>query len=184
MNRNFFNWKFSETSKARHRLAKHCQGNGLDIGYGGDPIVPWAITVDKFVHDSITYYNPLHLHSDCKNLPFKDYSLDFIYSSHLLEDFCWEEIFIILEEWLRVIKLMGRIILYQPDQYLYQKHCISKGIVPNANHKEKDFSLRQFENKILPRLNVDVIYKFNEQDEVKTEFISENYCWGIVLVKR
>lgn len=183
MNKNIFNWKFSETSKARNRLAPHCKGNGLDVGYGGDPIVPWAITVDNVVCDDNTYYNPLHLLSDCKNLPFKDNSLDFIYSSHLLEDFYWHEILLILKEWIRIIKPRGRIILYQPDQFLYEKHCTKNNMGPNINHKEKDFSLSQFESNILPKLNVSTVYKFNEKDEVKEEFINENYCWGIVLKK-
>ena len=39
------NWQ-SETSKCRPRLAKFCVGYGIDIGPGGDPIVPAAIRVD------------------------------------------------------------------------------------------------------------------------------------------
>jgi hypothetical protein len=36
----------SETSKCRGRLKKFCVGYGVDIGYGGDPIPPSAITID------------------------------------------------------------------------------------------------------------------------------------------
>jgi len=36
----------SETSKCRDRLSKFCTGCGLDIGFGGDPIVEHAIRID------------------------------------------------------------------------------------------------------------------------------------------
>src|SRR5437867_3001774 len=36
----------SETAKHRHLTIRYCQGCGLDLGSGGDPIVPWAISVD------------------------------------------------------------------------------------------------------------------------------------------
>ena len=36
----------SETSRCRERLKKFCVGYGIDVGYGGDPILPSAITVD------------------------------------------------------------------------------------------------------------------------------------------
>jgi len=38
-------WR-SETSKCRSRLARYCVGAGIDIGAGGDPIVPTAVIVD------------------------------------------------------------------------------------------------------------------------------------------
>ena len=36
----------SQTSKCRPRLARYCQGYGLDIGPGGDPITNHAIRID------------------------------------------------------------------------------------------------------------------------------------------
>ncbi len=80
--------KHSETSKVRKNLVKFCIGNGLDIGYGGDPILPTSICLD--LPDSYAKYKdyPQHLHGDAKNLVwFRDNVLDYIYSSHVLEDF-------------------------------------------------------------------------------------------------
>ena len=37
----------SETSAVRDLLAPYCAGDGLDLGYGGDPIVPHAIALRK-----------------------------------------------------------------------------------------------------------------------------------------
>lgn len=39
----------SETSKARDKLIGFCTGNGLDIGHGGDKIIPTAIGLDMAV---------------------------------------------------------------------------------------------------------------------------------------
>ena len=36
----------SETSKHRDKIAPFCTGYGLDIGFGGDPVVPTAIRLD------------------------------------------------------------------------------------------------------------------------------------------
>ena len=36
----------SETSRCRERLRHFCCGYGIDVGYGGDTIIPSAITVD------------------------------------------------------------------------------------------------------------------------------------------
>lgn len=78
----------SETSKCRERLKKFCIGYGLDIGYGGDPIIPGAITVDLAIPYTKVGDAPLNLGGDARNLYwFADNSLDYVYSSHLLEDF-------------------------------------------------------------------------------------------------
>ena len=58
------------------------------MGFGGDPIVPNAICMDlpkKYAHYE---GHPQHLHGSADNLNwFKDNSLDWVYSSHVFEDF-------------------------------------------------------------------------------------------------
>ena len=123
----------SETATCRERLMPYCQGCGLDIGFGGDPIVPWAITID---------YNPEtkpQIVCDASNLPFKDAVLDFVYSSHALEDF--QRTGDALMEWLRVIKPGGYLVLFLPDQATYAARCLVDGILPNQAHKHAEFSL-------------------------------------------
>jgi len=51
----------SETSKCRDSLAPFCNGDGVDIGYGGDPIVPNAICMD--LPDSYAKYK-VHIQSN------------------------------------------------------------------------------------------------------------------------
>jgi len=179
---NLYGWQFSETSKCRHRLAPYCQGQGLDIGYGGDPIVPWAVTVDlpfeqQYINFHINNRPSQNLFCGCKDLPFKDNTLEFVFSSHLIEDFNWNEILDILKEWKRILKVNGRIILYQPDQQEYLRYCRKHNTPVNTHHKEADFSLIQFKNKITPYLNVEIIHEFDESTE------GNGYSWGIVLNK-
>lgn len=96
----------SETSKFRHMTAQYCSGNGVDIGSGGDPVVPHAISVD--LPDPYTRVgdSPIQWRGDGTALPFMGGSLDFVYASHLLEDFAdWIHP---LTEWTRVLKSGGQ----------------------------------------------------------------------------
>jgi len=130
----------SETSKCRSSLASYCVGNGIDIGFGGDPIVPYAICMDQ--PSAYAHYDNYvqHLHGDAKNLYwFQSNSLDFVYSSHVLEDF--EDTKTVLKEWLRVIKPGGNLVLYLPDEQTYRRHCEKQGKPHNIHHIHENFSL-------------------------------------------
>jgi SAM-dependent methyltransferase len=127
----------SETAKYRHLTVPYCNGNGVDIGSGGDPIVPWAISMDLPRKEFETYHSghdprhAIHYGGDAKNLPFKDHTLDFLYSSHLLEDFLdWDPV---LAEWARVLKPGGFIIILVPDKDLW-KAALDRGQPPNCAH--------------------------------------------------
>ena len=97
----------SESRKFTHLVAPYLLGDGIDLGAGGDPIVPRAISVDlipergQLVGDA------------CQLKWFKDDSLDYIYSSHLLG--CLNDWDMALREWMRVIKPGGYLIIQIPD---------------------------------------------------------------------
>lgn len=165
----------SETAKARPRLSEFCTGSGLDIGFGGDPIVPWAITMDMEKPYTQVGSKPQQLYGDCRVLPFLSGSLDFIYSSHLIEDFYWDEIRLILKEWIRVLKPSGRLVLYQPDQQVYLEHCRRTGQGINLAHKEQDFSLSAFKRRILSAIPHQILTEFNEPQE------GTGYSFGLAL---
>lgn len=132
--------KKSETGKCRHRLAKYCTGNGVDIGFGGDKIVPSAVSVDMYQPYAKYKDEEPNLKGDARDLCwFSDGVLDYVYSSHLLEDFTNTEE--ILREWLRVLKPGGKLILYCPDQQAYVADCKRLGKIPNKHHRIDDFSL-------------------------------------------
>lgn len=107
-----------ETQKALiRRLAtgfyRYLQGEGLDIGYRGDvkdaePVTHKAIGID------LDYDN-----YDGVTLPFQDNSQDFVYSSHCLEHIMDNEQAV--QEWFRVVKENGYLIIVVPHQFLYEK---------------------------------------------------------------
>lgn len=132
----------SETSKCRERLKKFCKGNGLDIGFGGDPIVPTAITIDLDEPYTSVGNHPQNLQGDCRSLYwFNDNCLDYIFSSHLIEDFMPDTIKSILWEWARVLKPGGLLVLYLPDEQVYRKYCKKNNKSRNSNHKIGNFDL-------------------------------------------
>lgn len=102
-----------ETSKARARRERQgffdrfCQGAGLDIGYGGDLIVPTARGWD--VEDG-----------DAQELPgVGPNSFDFVYSSHLLEHI--QDPAKAVARWWDVVRPAGYLILYLPERDLFEK---------------------------------------------------------------
>lgn len=127
----------SETSKYRHLTEKYCQGCGVDIGSGGDPVVPHAISVDlpdsqfKTYNGNTETLHPIHIRGDAFALPFMDGTLDFCYSSHLLEDFLdWRPA---LSEWIRILKPGGRLVVLIPDKERWAK-AVANGQPPNDAH--------------------------------------------------
>lgn len=133
----------SETSKYRHMTGPYCQGCGIDIASQGDPVVPWAWQLD-LPEKEFAYYNsnhaprgPIQLRGDALKLPVDSNSLDFCYSSHLLEDYLdWMPV---LQEWVRVIKPKGFLVILVPDKERWNE-AIRKGQPPNCAHKHESFA--------------------------------------------
>jgi len=148
----------SETSAAAHLLAPYCQGMGLDLGYGGLPVVPHAITVD--LNPPYNWLkSPQHLTGDVRNLYwFKDGAMDWVYSSHVLEDFPPTETMSVIREWLRVVKKGGRLILLLPDEPVYMAHCAATGQPYNQAHQNHELTLDWFTRNIVPSLQVEIEY--------------------------
>lgn len=124
-------YAFAETSKAKQRrlregfFGKYCSGKGLDVGYGGDPIIPGCAVWD-FEHGDAQYLKGLK----------KDETFDFVYSSHTLEHMV--DVEVALMNWWRVLKPGGYLILYIPHRDLYEK----KSKLPsNWNWDHKHFFL-------------------------------------------
>jgi SAM-dependent methyltransferase len=146
-----------ETSTCRASLAKWCEGAGVDIGFGGHaPIVETAITSDQYPEPWFGSGWPNALVVDAfKRLPFSDNSLDYLYSSHCLEDAI--DTRSVLAEWARVIRPGGVIVLFLPDQKTYEEDCRVQGTGPNPDHKHGHFSL-DYVISCLPG-TVEVIHK-------------------------
>lgn len=168
----------SETSKHREKLLPFIAPcNVIDIGYGGDPVVPWAIACDMAA-GSYTRVGaaPQQLGFDCRTLPFRDATLDTIYSSHLLEDFSYEEQIHILREWLRCLRTTGTLILLQPDQPRYLRHCRATGQPINLGHIEPDYSLATFKSRVWGSVRGNTILK-------EARDLEPDYSWMFVAEK-
>jgi SAM-dependent methyltransferase len=130
----------SETSKCRDRLAPYCVGYGLDLGFGGDPITPSAVRIDMPTPYAYTGEYAVQLGGKAEDLYwFRDGVLDFVYSSHLLEDYVDTEA--VLREWLRVLRPGGRLVIFCPDEQVFRRHCATTGQPYNPYHVHADFSL-------------------------------------------
>lgn len=163
----------SETNKHRSLFLPFCIGNGIDIGYGGSPIVETAITIDlpEGERYSFTDNKPQNISCSADNLfMFADNGLDWAFSSHLLEDFT--DTRKILKEWLRVIKVGGYLSLLLPDEAIYRKRSKTY----NVNHKIPFFSLEYILN-ILIEFPVNVVYS-------KQLFENDDYNFCVVMIKK
>jgi|SRR5882757_1265643 len=143
----------SETALARPYLAKYCGGIGLDLGFGGDKITPNAISFDTDPPYTRVGGDKQIMKGDCCNLSmFCDNSLDFIYQSHLAEDFEWQRLIPIISEWRRVIKPGGYLVNCNPDEAVYRAHCQANDpTVYNLAHKNADWNLQTFKDKVISK---------------------------------
>ncbi len=124
-----------KSTKARPRrqregfFSAYCNGRGLDVGYGGDLLTAncqgWDIE-----------------NGDAQLLQgLKSASFDFVYSSHTLEHMV--DPIAALQNWWRVVKPSGYLILYIPHRDLYEK----KERLPsrwNGDHKHFFLLEREF----------------------------------------
>jgi len=132
----------SETERYRHLTVKYCQGAGVDVASQGVPVVPWAMSFDLPEPEFSHYSNgnppkgPLHLRGFADRLPFESQTLDFVYSSHYLEDvFDWLPT---LKEWDRVLRVGGRMIILLPDKDRWAA-ALANGQPPNCEHRHESF---------------------------------------------
>ncbi len=133
----------SETEKFRHFTAPYCEGVGVDVASQGVTVVPWAISFDLPKAEFERYANgqppkgPIHLRGFADKLPFEDRSLDFLYSSHYIEDVLdWKPV---IKEWDRVLKVGGHMIILLPDKKLWNE-AIARGQTPNCEHRHESYA--------------------------------------------
>lgn len=132
----------SETERYLSLTTHYCRGNGIDIGSGGKPVLSTAIQIELSV-ETYAWYNSSNIpmfspqwrgDNACSNLPFKDGVLDYVYSSHLIEDFLdWIPL---IKEWWRVIKPLGFLVVLLPDKKLWGEAML-RGQPPNCQHRHE-----------------------------------------------
>jgi ADP-heptose:LPS heptosyltransferase/predicted SAM-dependent methyltransferase len=108
----------NEAAKVRWDIAQYTGGRGLDIGCG--PQKPFAhfIGVDNGHHRVFGYDIRPDVQAEADDLSmFSSRSMDFVFSSHLLEHM--DDVDKTLTEWWRVIKVGGYLVLYLPHKAYY-----------------------------------------------------------------
>ena len=120
-------WSFEgsqgrESEKVMWDLVPFTRGKGLDLGCGGSKTFAHFIGVDN-LKDTKLFGTPMQpdvVLETCEDLYlFASKSMDFVFSSHLLEHI--EDTQKTLEEWWRVVKVGGHLCLYLPHKDLYPR---------------------------------------------------------------
>lgn len=150
-----------ETTKLRPYLSKYCAGRGVDLGCGCAKIVEEAIGVEFTFYDepdqASIYHNDENYWGHDLNLGlpmFKDDELDYVYSSHVLEDFSDPEVK--LAEWTRVLKPGGLLILVLPHGDFYPKAGTPEA---NDSHKMDWWEETLIEMAGVLPLSVEAVYR-------------------------
>lgn len=169
-----------ECSKAIQRrlassnfLRRYFVGNGVDIGGKPDPLLYYK-ELFPLAQDIRTWDME---DGDAQYLNgIDDGSLDFVHSSHCLEHL--NNPLEGLQNWFRVIREGGHLIITVPDEDLYEQ-----GIFPstfNSDHKWTFtiFKTNSWSSRSLNLLNL--IISLGEQAEIlKVEQLSDNYLFNL-----
>jgi ADP-heptose:LPS heptosyltransferase/predicted SAM-dependent methyltransferase len=114
----------NESAKVKWEIVPWTRGRGLDIGCGIEKLYPHFLGVDN-KKDEQLFGHPIRPDvyvPTAENLNlFASESMDFCFSSHLLEHIEPEAVTATLREWMRVIKPKGYLTLYLPDEDQYPK---------------------------------------------------------------
>ena len=174
----------SETGRHReiiiHQIEKYFgtldKLNGIDIGFGGDPILPNSICMDqeeKYTTNVIQTSNQ-NLFGDARNLYwFRDNCMDYVYSAHVLEDFDPFETLAVFIEWLRIVKKGGLLILDLPNEKNYREVCKQRGYRSNPRHQILDMSI-EYMKELTKEFNIELIF---EQDKLPPDNYSFLMIW-------
>lgn len=131
-----------EVDKHRQQVLEFTKGNGVELGSSGEPTVPWAIQVDLPADQYHIYNtarpveNSIHWRGTALDLPFKDRTLDWVSSVHLLEDFPLSQWGRVLGEWARVLKVGGYMIISVPDHERFRAR-VRAGQGDNMSHRHE-----------------------------------------------
>ncbi|HRR48716.1 MAG TPA: methyltransferase domain-containing protein [Bacteroidales bacterium] len=161
-----------ETRKARKRrleenfFQKYCNGRGIDIGCGNDPLLP---NIDKWDFSISPDQDATYM----KGIP--DNTYDFVYSSHCLEDLSRPDIAI--KNWWRILKNGGYLIIFVPHRDLFElrKTLPSAG---NVNHRWY-FVIDKNEPPVTIGLIPFIVDNLTDYDIIYVKKCDDNYSYYI-----
>ena len=165
-------------------MEKYCRGLGLDVGCGTNRLSPTILTTDWYAHshtdliwncapdpketDGVRYFVPY---------PFREDRFDFIFASHVLEDFHPDIIQHVFDELLRMIKPGGYLVTIGPD--------MQNGRYPKWDEvfTENDIEVKEGKRKVNELKGnpshqydwgLDFCYKLKNNSKYKTEVVCED----------
>jgi len=143
---------FTETGKSHNRRMDekfydlYLKGRGIDIGYRGNSNQNTETIINSIGVDfGYNGYDGIYL-------PFDDMIMDFVYTSHCMEHISNNNLKLCLNEWFRVLKINGFLIITVPHQYLYEKK-LNLPSRYNSDHKRfytPGKLLNEIENIFIP----------------------------------
>jgi len=157
----------SETSKVRRWVMPYCIGKGCDIGFGGDKIVKANCDGIDFPQPyTYTGKDKVDIGCDVINneIPVPDNTYDYVYSSHLIEDFA--DTGDALRKFIRILKNGGTLILVFPDQPVYEVYCRNLGIPMNPYHVHADMGFEYMLKQLDKLTGISYELLFNSNCEV------------------
>ncbi len=105
----------NEAAKIKYEVVRYTRGRGLDLGCGNCKLYSHFIGVDNGHHFGTDGADVV---LDCEKLDlFASEALDFVFSSHLLEHIT--DYKAALQEWWRVLKPGGHLVVYLPHKKFY-----------------------------------------------------------------
>lgn len=96
-------------------MEPYLRGLGLDYGPGTNRLSPTVLCSDWYPHKGVDLvWNVVH-NNGRHPFPFSDNTFDFVFASHVLEDFEIDQIQFVFDELLRMIKPNGYLVTIGPD---------------------------------------------------------------------
>lgn len=96
-------------------VEKYCRGLGFDIGVGTNRLSETILSTDWYPHSHADLiWNVVH-EDGWYPYPFRENRFDFVFSSHVIEDFELHQTQKVFDEFLRLVKIGGYLVIIVPD---------------------------------------------------------------------
>jgi len=140
------------TSGFRNPAIRWTDGNGIEIGYGDDGQKPIAGDASRLVSFGSNVY-------------------DTVFSSHVLE--AYEDTGKVIQEWIRVVKKGGKLVLLLTDRKKYERYCSDTNQAPSPDRKIEDFGPPYIKNVLKKIKGVRITHVREKIGEYKFLFVIE-----------
>jgi ADP-heptose:LPS heptosyltransferase len=173
------NSRQNESGKIKWEIVPWTRGRGLDLGCSVYKTFPHFIGVDNCIDNTIFGHNivPDVKVETCEKLDlFASGSMDFIFSSHMLEHIPYDKCEAALKEWWRLMKRDGYLVIYVPDEDEYPKVGEDGA---NPDHKWNVNKSKVMElMATIPSWDLIDYQKRNEGDEYSLYFVFRKVSGG------